>query len=105
MMVMMDYFPAGSGSNPIDVTDPKWEIYVLVQKGQQDSCMRLLGFAAVYRFHRYPDSMRLRLGQVCSYLLVLKPRSIYASLLRRSKKQTKFIFFDHIKICCVDGRC
>ncbi|KAG8376098.1 hypothetical protein BUALT_Bualt09G0028100 [Buddleja alternifolia] len=52
------------GSNPIDVTDIRWEIFILVQKGQQDSCMRLLGFAAVYRFHRFPDSMRLRLGQI-----------------------------------------
>ncbi|KAK6139597.1 hypothetical protein DH2020_026664 [Rehmannia glutinosa] len=52
------------GSSPIDITDPKWEIYILVQKGQQDSSMRLLGFAAVYRFQRYPDGMRLRLGQI-----------------------------------------
>ncbi|KAL8493293.1 hypothetical protein ACS0TY_024491 [Phlomoides rotata] len=52
------------GSNPIDVTDPSWEIYILVQKGQEDSCIQLLGFAAVYRFHRYPDSTRLRLGQI-----------------------------------------
>ncbi|XP_047947391.1 histone acetyltransferase type B catalytic subunit [Salvia hispanica] len=52
------------GSNPIDVIDPRWEIYILVQKGQEDGCMRLLGFAAVYRFHRYPDAMRLRLGQI-----------------------------------------
>ncbi|XP_011077945.1 histone acetyltransferase type B catalytic subunit isoform X2 [Sesamum indicum] len=57
------------GSNPIDVTDPKWEMYILVQKVQEDSCMKLLGFAAVYRFHRYPDSMRLRLGQI----LILPP--------------------------------
>ncbi|KAL3825234.1 hypothetical protein ACJIZ3_021263 [Penstemon smallii] len=46
------------GSNPIDVTDPSWDIYILVRGG------RLLGFAAVYRFHRYPDSTRLRLGQI-----------------------------------------
>ncbi|KAI3443675.1 hypothetical protein Pfo_000340 [Paulownia fortunei] len=52
------------GSNPIDITDPRWEIYILVQKGQQDSSMRLLGFAAVYRFHRYPATLRLRLGQI-----------------------------------------
>ncbi|KAK4432935.1 Histone acetyltransferase type B catalytic subunit [Sesamum alatum] len=57
------------GSNPIDVTDPKWEIYILVRKVQEGSCMKLLGFAAVYRFHRYPDNMRLRLGQI----LVLPP--------------------------------
>lgn len=52
------------GSNPIDVTDPSWQIYVLVGKGQLDSCNTLLGFAAVYRFHRYPAGMRLRLGQM-----------------------------------------
>ncbi|KAL7096809.1 hypothetical protein ACP275_10G103000 [Erythranthe tilingii] len=57
------------GSNPIDITDPSWEIYLTVQKGQQDSSMKLLGFAAVYRFHKYPDSMRLRLGQI----LILPP--------------------------------
>ncbi|KAL6555115.1 hypothetical protein OROGR_006373 [Orobanche gracilis] len=52
------------GSNPIDVTDPQWEIYILVQKYQEGSCMRLLSFAAVYRFNRYPEGMRLRLGQI-----------------------------------------
>lgn len=52
------------GSNPIDILDPRWEIYILVQKGQEDGLTSLLGFAAVYRFHRYPDSMRLRLGQI-----------------------------------------
>ncbi|KAL0337322.1 UNVERIFIED_CONTAM: Histone acetyltransferase type B catalytic subunit [Sesamum calycinum] len=60
---------ASFGSNPIDVIDPKWEMYILVRKVQEDSCMKLLGFAAVYRFHRYPDSMRLRLGQI----LILPP--------------------------------
>ncbi|GFP86866.1 histone acetyltransferase type b catalytic subunit [Phtheirospermum japonicum] len=52
------------GSNPIDITDPRWEIYILVQNGQQGSYTRLLGFAAVYRFHRFPEGMRLRLGQI-----------------------------------------
>ncbi|KZV42735.1 histone acetyltransferase type B catalytic subunit-like, partial [Dorcoceras hygrometricum] len=57
------------GSNPIDVTDPSWNIYVLVGKGQQDRCNTLLGFAAVYRFHRYPAGVRLRLGQ----MLIIPP--------------------------------
>uniref|UniRef100_A0A2P2JTP9 histone acetyltransferase n=3 Tax=Rhizophora mucronata TaxID=61149 RepID=A0A2P2JTP9_RHIMU len=60
------------GSNPIDVTDPKWELYVLIQKKndkQGDIQDRLLGFAAIYRFYHYPDCTRLRLGQV----LVLPP--------------------------------
>lgn len=59
------------GSNPIDALDPRWEIYLLVQekKDTQDSLSRLLGFAAVYRFHRYPESTRLRLGQI----LVMPP--------------------------------
>lgn len=67
--MILTILPAGTGSNPIDVTDPSWEIYILVQKGQEDSSIQLLGFAAVYRFNRYPDSTRLRLGQVCTYLL------------------------------------
>lgn len=56
------------GSNPIDVTDSSWELYLLIQKtsDQQGNFQdRLLGFAAVYRFYRYPDGSRLRLGQVC----------------------------------------
>ncbi|XP_021901463.1 histone acetyltransferase type B catalytic subunit [Carica papaya] len=54
------------GSNPIDVTDPGWELYLLIQQGPP---CRLLGFSAVYRFYRYPDSSRLRLSQI----LVLPP--------------------------------
>lgn len=70
------------GSNPIDVTDPQWEIYLLVQKPlahQEDGYLRILGFAAVYRFDRYPDGKRLRLGQI----LVLPPyqRKGYGSYL------------------------
>nr|GMC63525.1 histone acetyltransferase type B catalytic subunit [Ipomoea batatas] len=55
------------GSNPIDVTDPSWEIYLLVEKcsnSQEDEYLQMLGFAAVYRFHRYPDGARMRLGQI-----------------------------------------
>lgn len=55
------------GSNPIDVTDSSWELYLLIQKtsDQQGNFQdRLLGFAAVYRFYHYPDSSRLRLGQI-----------------------------------------
>lgn len=64
------------GSNPIDVLDPRWEVFLLVQE-RKDT--RLLGFAAVYRFHRYPGSTRMRLGQV----LVLPPyqRKGYGRLL------------------------
>ncbi|GAB4845679.1 hypothetical protein Ancab_039082 [Ancistrocladus abbreviatus] len=61
-----------SGCNPIDVTDSKWELYLVVQKttDQHEACqVRLLGFAAVYRFYRYPDSSRLRLSQI----LILPP--------------------------------
>ena len=59
------------GSNPIDITDPGWEILIIVQnKNDQEegNPPRLLGFAATYRFYHYPDSLRLRLGQVCSPL-------------------------------------
>ncbi|KAI3814508.1 hypothetical protein L1987_14148 [Smallanthus sonchifolius] len=54
------------GSNPIDVTDPDWEVYLLVEKknDEQDNPPKLLGFAALYRFFHYPDSHRLRLGQI-----------------------------------------
>ncbi|KAI6679589.1 hypothetical protein NL676_033470 [Syzygium grande] len=55
------------GSNPIDITDSSWELYLLIHKtsDQQGNFQdRLLGFAAVYRFYRYPDSSRLRLGQI-----------------------------------------
>ncbi|CAI9100513.1 OLC1v1037632C2 [Oldenlandia corymbosa var. corymbosa] len=60
------------GSNPIDINDPRWEIYMVVRKTadlQEDIGINMIGFAAVYRFHRYPDSQRLRLGQI----LVLPP--------------------------------
>ncbi|KAJ1400972.1 Histone acetyl transferase HAT1 N-terminal [Sesbania bispinosa] len=60
------------GSSPIDITDPHWELYVVIQKktDQQGEiqCM-LIGFTAVYRFYHYPDDSRLRLGQI----LVLPP--------------------------------
>ncbi|KAI4380730.1 hypothetical protein MLD38_006891 [Melastoma candidum] len=59
------------GSNPIDVTDSSWELYVLIKKvpGLKNSLDSLLGFAALYRFYHHPDSTRLRLGQI----LVLPP--------------------------------
>ncbi|KDP33753.1 hypothetical protein JCGZ_07324 [Jatropha curcas] len=60
------------GSNPIDVTDPGWELYVLVQEKNDekgDIEDKLLGFTAVYRFFHYPDKTRLRLSQI----LVLPP--------------------------------
>lgn len=54
------------GSNPIDVNDPRWEIYLSVKRSdpQEDDHLQLLGFAAAYRFHHYPDGARLRLGQI-----------------------------------------
>ncbi|XP_022965712.1 histone acetyltransferase type B catalytic subunit-like [Cucurbita maxima] len=60
------------GSSPIDVSDPRWELYVLIQKnnGQMGQTHpTLLGFAALYRFYHYPDSSRLRLSQI----LILPP--------------------------------
>ncbi|XP_022730343.1 histone acetyltransferase type B catalytic subunit-like [Durio zibethinus] len=60
------------GSNPIDVTDPSWELYLLTQKKidqSENTQHSLLGFAALYRFYRYPDGSRLRLSQI----LVLPP--------------------------------
>lgn len=55
------------GSSPIDVTDPKWDIYFTVKKIQShtgDYDLRLLGFATVYRFYHHPESTRLRLSQI-----------------------------------------
>ncbi|CAL2275773.1 unnamed protein product [Prunus armeniaca] len=60
------------GSSPFDVVDPSWELYVLIQRKtdqQGEIYNRLLGFTAVYRFYHYPDSSRLRIGQI----LVLLP--------------------------------
>ncbi|XAR67099.1 Histone acetyltransferase [Bertholletia excelsa] len=55
------------GSNPIDITDPRWEILLVIQKKTDPEAsdqLRLLGFAAIYRFYCFPDSLRLRLGQI-----------------------------------------
>ncbi|KAK4753994.1 hypothetical protein SAY87_002098 [Trapa incisa] len=60
------------GSNPIDVTDPSWEMYLLIKKAVDQSGNDqdlVVGFSAVYRFYRYPNGLRLRLGQI----LVLPP--------------------------------
>ncbi|KAK8553302.1 hypothetical protein V6N13_062111 [Hibiscus sabdariffa] len=60
------------GSNPIDVTDSSWELYLLSQKKSdlpENTQHLLLGFAALYRFYHYPDGSRLRLSQI----LVLPP--------------------------------
>ncbi|CAD5166815.1 unnamed protein product [Musa acuminata subsp. malaccensis] len=60
------------GGSPIDVTDPRWEIFLVVKKVQDplgDCITNVLGFATVYRFFHYPDSTRLRIGQI----LVLPP--------------------------------
>ncbi|KAL8093977.1 histone acetyltransferase type B catalytic subunit [Apium graveolens] len=70
------------GSSPIDITDPRWELYLLIQKkvnDQEDIQHKLIGFAALYRFYHYPGSERLRLSQI----LVLPPfqRKGYGRLL------------------------
>ncbi|XP_078153749.1 histone acetyltransferase of the GNAT family 2 isoform X3 [Carex rostrata] len=62
------------GANPIDVTDPKWEIYVAVKRSSENelsnnSKVEMLGFATVYHFFYYPDTSRMRIGQI----LVLPP--------------------------------
>ncbi|KAK1313155.1 putative histone acetyltransferase type B catalytic subunit [Acorus calamus] len=55
------------GSSPIDISDPRWEIYLVIKKmidfsGETNICA--LGFATVYRFYRYPESWRLRISQI-----------------------------------------
>ncbi|KAF6172598.1 hypothetical protein GIB67_036548 [Kingdonia uniflora] len=60
------------GCSPLDITDPRWEIYFVVEKKtvpQADVSIKLLGFAIIYRFFHYPDSSRLRISQI----LVLPP--------------------------------
>ncbi|CAL5413237.1 unnamed protein product [Camellia sinensis] len=55
------------GNNPIDIIDPRCEILLIVQKKidlQGGNQLRLLGFAAIYHFYHYPDSLRLRLSQI-----------------------------------------
>ncbi|CAL5415869.1 unnamed protein product [Camellia sinensis] len=54
------------GSNPIDIIDPRCEILLIVQKKidlQGGNQLRLLGFAVIYHFYHYPDSLHLRLSQ------------------------------------------
>jgi histone acetyltransferase 1 len=54
-----------SGANPIDVTDPRWEVYVAVERSSEsNSKVEMLGFATVYNFFYYPDALRMRIGQV-----------------------------------------
>ncbi|KAK1266246.1 putative histone acetyltransferase type B catalytic subunit [Acorus gramineus] len=59
------------GSSPIDISDPRWEIYLVIKKMNYsgETNFRALGFATVYRFYRYPESWRLRISQI----LVLPP--------------------------------
>ncbi|RID41114.1 hypothetical protein BRARA_J01100 [Brassica rapa] len=54
------------GSNPIDVTDPDWHLYLLIQKKEhkEEPLYQILGFTAVYKFYRYPDRLRMRLSQI-----------------------------------------
>ncbi|CAL5377614.1 unnamed protein product [Camellia sinensis] len=60
-----DYSDLEDGSNTIDITDPRWEILLIVQKKidlQGGNQLRLLGFAAIYRFYHYLENLRLRLS-------------------------------------------
>ncbi|PIA31987.1 hypothetical protein AQUCO_04700098v1 [Aquilegia coerulea] len=53
--------------SPIDVTDPGWEIYLAVESKSNDHGVvgiKLLGFAAVYRFHDNTGNLRLRISQI-----------------------------------------
>ncbi|XP_077217413.1 histone acetyltransferase of the GNAT family 2 isoform X2 [Tasmannia lanceolata] len=60
------------GGSPVDITDPRWDIYFVVERNtdqSRDTNLKLLGFAAIYRFYYYPDSSRIRISQI----LVLPP--------------------------------
>ncbi|CAN8248356.1 unnamed protein product [Cochlearia groenlandica] len=54
------------GSNPIDVTDPDWDLYLLIQKKEKkdEPLYQIVGFTAIYKFYRYPDRLRMRLSQI-----------------------------------------
>ncbi|CAH8354549.1 unnamed protein product, partial [Eruca vesicaria subsp. sativa] len=54
------------GSNPIDVTDPDWHLYLLIQKKEdkEEPLYQIVGFTAIYKFYRYPDRLRMRLSQI-----------------------------------------
>ncbi|XP_042465209.1 probable histone acetyltransferase type B catalytic subunit [Zingiber officinale] len=56
------------GGSAIKVTDPNWDIFLAVKKVQDPSGISIvtnvLGFATVYRFFHYPDSIRFRIGQI-----------------------------------------
>ncbi|KAF5183603.1 Histone acetyltransferase type b catalytic subunit [Thalictrum thalictroides] len=60
------------GSSPIDVTDPRWEIYLAIESKSNDHGVvgiKLLGFAAVNRFYDNIGNSHLRISQI----LVLPP--------------------------------
>lgn len=59
------------GGRPIDQQDPRWEVYVNLEKQscEPGSPWRVIGFCTVYNFLKYPDSTRLRVSQI----LVLPP--------------------------------
>lgn len=55
------------GSQPIEQDDPKWEMYIRIQReslSEGNDVYRLLGFCTVYRFYHYPDTTRLRISQI-----------------------------------------
>lgn len=71
------------GGSVIEVTDPKWDIFLVVKKVQDPSGISIitnvLGFATVYRFFHYPDSTRFRIGQVWFFkVLVSLVKDIFA---------------------------
>lgn len=55
------------GGTPIDVTDPRWDIHFAVERKADQAgniTFQLLGFTTIYHFYHYPESSRLRLGQI-----------------------------------------
>ncbi|XP_048624866.1 histone acetyltransferase type B catalytic subunit-like isoform X1 [Brassica napus] len=63
---LQEYGLKRRGSNPIDVTDPDWHLYLLIQKKEhkEEPLYQIVGFTAVYKFYRYPDRLRMRLSQI-----------------------------------------
>ncbi|KAJ9183851.1 hypothetical protein P3X46_007657 [Hevea brasiliensis] len=79
------------GSNPIDVTDPGWELHVLVQEmndEQGDIQQRLLGFAAGYGRHLVEVVNNVAISEDVYDLTVEEPLD----------------YFQHVRTC-IDVQC
>ncbi|CAH2069713.1 unnamed protein product [Thlaspi arvense] len=100
------------GSNPIDVTDPDWHLYLLIQKKEEkeEPSYRIVGFSAIYKFYRYPDRLRMRLSQILvlpsfqgkgfgSYLVEVVNKVAVAEYIYDLTVEEPSEKFQHIRTC------